>query len=226
VSVFECMLSTYPHRRPGASRKTGPIGAESGIASPFAGKFRGETMRQQRRGTATGSWTPDSRIALTSAASPNFAAEWESMARTSFAMYQSYLGMPGTPVEWTDRYELFDEVFFGTAATVFGLGETGQIAAGDLKAIEEQTGTFGIDLVVGYAEKDFAYGALDRGAIFGMGEGEAGATAAAVVRVGYGVTGGVVVITEVLVAKRWTAASATVGVDVAALETFWFFVHG
>jgi D-amino-acid oxidase len=62
-----------------------------------------------RSSRATGSWTPDSRIALTSAASPNFAAEWESMARTSFAMYQSYLGMPGTPVEWTDRYELFDD---------------------------------------------------------------------------------------------------------------------
>jgi hypothetical protein len=26
------------------------------------------------------------------------------MARTSFAMYQSYLGIAGTPVEWTDRY--------------------------------------------------------------------------------------------------------------------------
>jgi hypothetical protein len=45
---------------------------------------------------------------LTTAASPNFAAEWESMARTSFAMYQSYLGMPGTPIEWTDRYDLSD----------------------------------------------------------------------------------------------------------------------
>ncbi len=61
-----------------------------------------------RSARATGSWTPDSRIALTSAASPNFAAEWESMARTSFAMYQSYLGMPGTPIEWTDRYDLSD----------------------------------------------------------------------------------------------------------------------
>jgi D-amino-acid oxidase len=61
-----------------------------------------------RSARATGSWTPDSRIALTSAASPNFAADWEAMARTSFAMYQSYLGMPGTPIEWTDRYELSD----------------------------------------------------------------------------------------------------------------------
>jgi D-amino-acid oxidase len=61
-----------------------------------------------RSARATGSWTPDSRIALTSAVSANFGAEWESMARTSFAMYQSYLGVPGDPVEWTDRYTLSD----------------------------------------------------------------------------------------------------------------------
>lgn len=57
---------------------------------------------------ATGSWTPDSRVALTSSASPDFPAQWESMARASFAMYQSYLGMAGNPVEWTDRYVLSD----------------------------------------------------------------------------------------------------------------------
>ena len=62
-----------------------------------------------RSARATGSWTPDSRIALTSAAPPGFAAEWERMARTSFALYQSYLGAPGTPIEWTDRYSLSDE---------------------------------------------------------------------------------------------------------------------
>jgi D-amino-acid oxidase len=61
-----------------------------------------------RSARATGSWTPSSRIALTTAVSPNFATDWESMARTSFAMYQSYLGMPGTPIEWTDRYDLSD----------------------------------------------------------------------------------------------------------------------
>jgi D-amino-acid oxidase len=61
-----------------------------------------------RSARATGSWTPDSRIALTSAAAPDFAALWEKMARTSFAMYQSYLGSAGTPIEWTDRYMLHD----------------------------------------------------------------------------------------------------------------------
>lgn len=61
-----------------------------------------------RSARATGSWTPDSRIALTSAAAPSFAADWEHMARTSFSMYQSYLGSAGTPIEWTDRYFLRD----------------------------------------------------------------------------------------------------------------------
>jgi glycine/D-amino acid oxidase-like deaminating enzyme len=31
------------------------------------------------------------------------------MARTSFSMYQSFLGMPGNPIEWTDRYSLSDD---------------------------------------------------------------------------------------------------------------------
>ncbi|MGC2399138.1 MAG: FAD-dependent oxidoreductase, partial [Acidobacteriaceae bacterium] len=62
-----------------------------------------------RSARATGSWTPDSRIALTSAAPPDFGPLWERMARVSFAMYQSYLGSPGSPVEWTDRYALHDE---------------------------------------------------------------------------------------------------------------------
>jgi glycine/D-amino acid oxidase-like deaminating enzyme len=61
-----------------------------------------------RSSRATGSWTPDSRIALTGSVAPTFPAQWESMARASFAMYQSYLGAPGTPIEWTDRYYLSD----------------------------------------------------------------------------------------------------------------------
>src|SRR5579863_1488594 len=38
---------------------------------------------------ATGSWTPDSRVALTSAVAPDFGDAWEKMARVSFGMYQS-----------------------------------------------------------------------------------------------------------------------------------------
>ena len=57
---------------------------------------------------ATGSWTPDSRVALASAAPPEFAAKWEGMTRNSWRTYQSFLGLPGSPVEFTDRYTLSD----------------------------------------------------------------------------------------------------------------------
>ncbi|MBS1798800.1 MAG: FAD-dependent oxidoreductase [Acidobacteria bacterium] len=90
----------------------GALGLTAAITAQRAGfrvtiyaKERPPFVRSSR---ATGSWTPDSRIALASAASPDFAAQWESMARTSFAMYQSYLGMSGAPIEWTDRYMLSD----------------------------------------------------------------------------------------------------------------------
>jgi D-amino-acid oxidase len=61
-----------------------------------------------RSSRATGSWTPDSRVALTSAVAPNFGETWEKLARTSFFMYQSYYGMAGSPIEWTDRWSLSD----------------------------------------------------------------------------------------------------------------------
>lgn len=67
-----------------------------------------DLLPQARSSRATGSWTPDSRIALTEAAGPNFAVLWEQMARTSFKYYRSYLGLPGEPVEFLDRYTLTD----------------------------------------------------------------------------------------------------------------------
>ena len=62
-----------------------------------------------RSSRATGSFTPDSRIALASAVSPDFPALWEKMCRYSFHMYESFLGVSGNPVEWLDRYSLSDE---------------------------------------------------------------------------------------------------------------------
>jgi D-amino-acid oxidase len=67
-----------------------------------------ERPPEVRSARATGSWTPDSRIALTNAVAPDFPALWEKMCRTSFHIYESYLGMAGNPVEWTDRYALSD----------------------------------------------------------------------------------------------------------------------
>jgi glycine/D-amino acid oxidase-like deaminating enzyme len=62
-----------------------------------------------RSSRATGSWTPDSRIALANSVDPGFPALWEKMSRKSFHVYESFLGAAGNPVEWTDRYALSDE---------------------------------------------------------------------------------------------------------------------
>jgi D-amino-acid oxidase len=90
----------------------GALGLTSAILLQRAGakvtiyaKDRPPDVRSAR---ATGSWTPDSRIALSNAVSPDFPALWEKMCRTSFHTYESYLGMAGNPVEWTDRYTLSD----------------------------------------------------------------------------------------------------------------------
>lgn len=67
-----------------------------------------ERPPEVRSARATGSWTPDSRIALADKVDAGFAALWEQMARYSFHTYESYLGMAGNPIEWTDRYMLSD----------------------------------------------------------------------------------------------------------------------
>ena len=90
----------------GALGLTAAITAQrTGLRVTIFAKERPPYVRSSR---ATGVWSPDSRVALTSAAAPEFGAQWEAMARTSFAMYQSYLGLPGHPIEWTDAYMLSD----------------------------------------------------------------------------------------------------------------------
>jgi D-amino-acid oxidase len=89
----------------------GALGLTSAILAQRAGAavtiYCKDLVQQARSSRATGSWTPDSRIALASAA-PQFASLWEEMARTSWKYYRSYLGLPGNPVEWHDRYALYD----------------------------------------------------------------------------------------------------------------------
>src|SRR4029079_15935829 len=90
----------------GALGRTAAITAQrTGMRVTIFAKERPPYVRSSR---ATGVWSPDSRIALTAAAAPRCGAEWEAMARTSFAMYQSYLGLPGSPIESTDSYMLSD----------------------------------------------------------------------------------------------------------------------
>jgi glycine/D-amino acid oxidase-like deaminating enzyme len=90
----------------------GALGLTAAILAQEAGArvtiYARDHLADARSARATGSWTPDSRIALASAAGPKFGDLWEEMARTSFKHYRRYLGLPGNPVEWTDRYYLSD----------------------------------------------------------------------------------------------------------------------
>ena len=97
----------------------------------------------------------------------------------------------------------------------------GEVEAGDLEAVEEEAGAAGVDVVGGDALEDFADGVLDGGTVFGEGEVEGGAAAAALVWVGDGFSGGVVVVAEVFCAEAGAAAAVAVGEDVAALVAFW-----
>lgn len=86
----------------------GAMGLTAAILLQRAGArvtiYAKERPPEVRSARATGSWTPDSRIGLANAVSPEFPALWERMARASYKMYESYLGLAGNPVEWTDRY--------------------------------------------------------------------------------------------------------------------------
>jgi glycine/D-amino acid oxidase-like deaminating enzyme len=62
-----------------------------------------------RSSLASGLWTPDSRICFEERATPEFRRLWEQMARYSFQIYQSFLGLPGTPVEFIDSYFVSDD---------------------------------------------------------------------------------------------------------------------
>ena len=92
----------------------GALGLTSARVAQQAGArvtiYAREPLAQARSSRATGSWTPDSRIALADAVAPGFPALWEQMARTSFKTYRSYLGLPGEPVEWIDYYMLADRL--------------------------------------------------------------------------------------------------------------------
>jgi len=91
----------------------GALGLTSAILAQRAGArvtiYAAEQLPQTRSARASGAWTPDSRIALRSAAGPDFGALWEDMARTAYKTHCDYLGLPGAPVEWTDFYSVAAE---------------------------------------------------------------------------------------------------------------------
>jgi D-amino-acid oxidase len=91
----------------------GILGLTSALLAQRAGArvtiYAREQLPLTTSARATGEWTPDSRIALASAAGPDFAAVWEEMARTAFKAHRDYLGLPGAPVEWIDQYSVADD---------------------------------------------------------------------------------------------------------------------
>lgn len=90
----------------------GALGLTAAITLQQAGAkvtiYAKDRPADTRSARATGTWSPDSRIAHANAVSPDFPALWEKMCRRSFKVYESYLGLPGNPVEWNDRYQLSD----------------------------------------------------------------------------------------------------------------------
>jgi D-amino-acid oxidase len=90
----------------------GALGLTAAVVAQRAGAqvtiYAKDRMPEVRSARATGTWSPDSRIALDSAVSPDFPALWEKLCRTSFTRWQTFLGLPGDPVQWTDRYNLTD----------------------------------------------------------------------------------------------------------------------
>ncbi|MBO9559469.1 MAG: FAD-dependent oxidoreductase, partial [Caulobacter sp.] len=90
----------------------GALGLTSALLLQRAGAkvtiYAKERTPQTRSFRATGTWSPDSRVADADKVAADFPARWEEMARTSYATYQTLLGLPGEPVSWSDRYTLLD----------------------------------------------------------------------------------------------------------------------
>lgn len=107
----------------------GAIGLTTAITAQRMGAkvtiYAKERFPFVRSARATGSWTPDSRIAMRRAMPADFGDRWERMTRASFAYHQSFLGLAGNPVEWTDRYLLADAPPNEALDATHGRAETG-----------------------------------------------------------------------------------------------------
>lgn len=92
----------------------GALGLTSALLAQRAGLkvtiYAKEQPPDVRSTLATGNWSPASRFCTAEHATPALTARWEEMARTSFRMYQSLLGLPGEPVEWRDNYFLTESL--------------------------------------------------------------------------------------------------------------------
>ncbi len=113
IAIAQALAGRDPSLLDAAVIGAGALGLTSAILLQRAGCrsvtiYAKDHPSDTRSFKATGSWTPDSRVALTKSVSPAFAQQWEQMARTSWRTYQRYLGLPGNPIEFSDRYALSD----------------------------------------------------------------------------------------------------------------------
>jgi hypothetical protein len=103
-------------------------------------------------------------------------------------------------VDWVGDDFFYGFLGFGSG---FGIGFgivrllLRKIAAGDLEAVEKETGSAWIEIVGGDALKDFSDGGLDGGTVFGHREVEGSAAATALIGIDDGFAGSVVVVAEV-----------------------------
>lgn len=92
----------------------GAIGLTTAILLQEAGArvtiYAKERIADTRSARASGTWSPDSRIADRAGMLADFPNLWEGMARASWARHLTYAGLPGEPVLWRDLYLLRDAV--------------------------------------------------------------------------------------------------------------------
>ncbi len=115
----------------------GAIGMTTAITAQRMGLkvtiYARERFPHVRSARATGTWSPYSRVAMEGAVDAAFATRWERMTRRTYAVHQSYLGLPGTPVEWVDQYALSDTPFAPRAATTIAMPGGGSDHFADYK---------------------------------------------------------------------------------------------
>jgi hypothetical protein len=90
----------------------GALGITSALLLQRAGArvtiYAKELPPNVRSSLASGVWTPDSRICFEEHATAEFKQTWAAMARESYRTYQTLMGLPGTPVEFIDTFNVSD----------------------------------------------------------------------------------------------------------------------
>ncbi|MEO6910985.1 MAG: hypothetical protein ABI158_08690 [Edaphobacter sp.] len=100
----------------------------------------------------------------------------------------------------------------------------GQVADGDLEAIKEESGAFGVDVAAGDALDNFSDATLNGAAVLGCRQLEEVGAAPVFAQNFDGLMSGVMVVAELFVAQARAAAATAVGEDVAAtVASGWLF---